>query len=175
MAPHVIYGHEASAEPDRSDTFRYLFADARRFFLVADYFVGAAVDRAHRTPLGSRGITPMDRVAGCVASKDVHCPMVWISNECAGFDQHPLLYGRRHGMPLFIGTPIGQPHDLPVETRTRAQGVGEWAYPRPSMKVLLSIVGSTDDAEVDTRPRRLAQAHQPIRLVQSFGRKLTSL
>jgi len=114
MAPHIIYGHEASAEPDRSDSSRHLFADARSFVPVADYFVGAAVDRAHSTPLGSRGIAPMDRVAGRIASKDVPCPMVGIRNECAGFDQHLLLYGRGHGIVvLFMGTPLVPATRLP--------------------------------------------------------------
>jgi hypothetical protein len=108
MAARIVHGHEASAEPNRSDALRHLFADARAFLLAANEFVGAAVDRAHSAPLGRGGVVPVDRVAGRIASKDVPCPMVWISNECAGFDQHLLLYGRGHAMSLFIGTPIDQ-------------------------------------------------------------------
>src|SRR5262245_58396450 len=107
MAPYVIYGHEAPAEPDRSDPSRHLFADARRFFLVADELIGAAVDRAHSAPLGSRGVAPVDRLTLRVASQDAPCPMVRIGNECAGLDQHLLLDGRGHVRLASLGTRLG--------------------------------------------------------------------
>src|SRR5262245_34958111 len=103
MASYVIYGHEASAEPDRSDSSRHLFAEARRFILVADEFIGGAVDRAHSAPLGSGGVAPVDRVALRVASQDAPCPMVRISNEGAGLDQHLLVNGRGHDCLASMG------------------------------------------------------------------------
>jgi hypothetical protein len=75
MAPHIVHGHEATAEPNRSDALRHLFADARRFLLVADYFVGAAVDRAHSAPLGRGGVAPVDRVAGRAPRRETVCAL----------------------------------------------------------------------------------------------------
>jgi hypothetical protein len=36
VTQHIVHGHEASAEPNRSDALCHLFADARRFFFAAD-------------------------------------------------------------------------------------------------------------------------------------------
>src|SRR5262245_5568829 len=107
MATYVIYGHETSAEPDRSDSSCHLFADARRLLFVADEFIGGAVDRAHSAPLGCGGVAPVDRVALRVASQDAPCPMVRISNEGAGLDQHLLLDGCGHARLASMGTRLG--------------------------------------------------------------------
>src|SRR5688572_12063649 len=75
VTQHIVHGHEATAEPDRSDAFRHLLADPRSFFLVADEFIGTAENRAQSAPRSSGGIAPVDWVAGRVASKGAPCPV----------------------------------------------------------------------------------------------------
>jgi hypothetical protein len=127
VASRIVHDGKAPAEPAAStDAFRHFVADAHRFFWIADKIVSGAVNCAQGAPLGGRLIVPRDWESVRGARERTPCPVRRINDECAGVDQHLLLYGRGQGLPLFVRDqePLRRQVDLKFMSRKGRRPIG---------------------------------------------------